>query len=100
MMLLDLVSTPIDVANAPIILSLSALLAAGVGLFKVGSEAGRFREFKENMESDRKVATEANGSLVKRHEVDTLQKHIDQRFDALDKQMEGIRADVRTLATK
>lgn len=93
-------NTPIDAANAPLLLSLSSLVAAGIGLFKVGAEAGRFREFKENMESDRKAVADTNGTFVKRHELDTLQKNIDHRFDALDKQMEGVRADVRTLASK
>lgn len=85
--------------NASLVISLSGLLAAMVALFRVGVEAGRFREFKEVTERNRVDDRSQAGGYVRREEFSAIEKHIDRRFDALDRQVEQLRVDLHTLST-
>jgi hypothetical protein len=85
--------------NASVAISMSGLLAAMVALFRVGVEAGRFREFKETTEQNRAEDRKQSSSYVRREEFSAIEKHIDRRFDALDRQVEQLRVDLHTLST-
>jgi hypothetical protein len=78
-------------ATVSLFLSGGSLLAAVGSLWRLGMWAGRFVEFKENSERERKETREAAVTVVQRHEIETLGTHIDRRFDELSAQIAEIR---------
>jgi hypothetical protein len=86
--------------NASIVISLSGLFAAMLALFRVGVEAGRFREFKEVTERNRIDDRKQSSGYVRREEFAAIEKHIDRRFDALDRQVEQLRIGLHGLSSE
>lgn len=61
-----------------IAISATAVIAAISALMYMSRALGRFEEFKENTERSASIST----------------KHIDQRFDSLERQMQELRKEI------
>lgn len=72
-------------------LSGTALLSAAVALFKMGTHAGRFSEFKEQLEKRTENLSAEGVMLVRRHEIEALSAHLNARFDSLERQLHELR---------
>lgn len=75
----------------PYIVSLSGLFAGAAALAKVSFEAGKFQEFKSNVEKKEANSSNLHAEFVARTELEVIVKHIDQRFDDVSRQLTEIR---------
>jgi hypothetical protein len=69
-----------------------------IGLaIKVGNDMGQMREFKKNIEQRTAEVTKEADAFVRRVEMNTISRHIDQRFDAFERQMQELRSEITML---
>lgn len=94
-MLLALLQTAIVNGQAsligPYLVSGSGLLSGAVALSKVSFMAGQFKEFKDSMIKRDTERKSEDTEIVKRHEMDTLGRHIDRRLDDISEQIKELR---------
>lgn len=72
----------------------TAIITAAISLFRVSHYLGRFQEFKESMERRENDFHREEDTFVRRVEWDQIARHLDQRFDSLEKQIGDIRQEV------
>jgi hypothetical protein len=85
--------------DASVVLSWGAFFTV-IGLaIKVGNDMGQMREFKRHIELRTTEVTKEADAFVRRVELNTISRHIDQRFDALDRQMQEFRSELGQLRT-
>jgi hypothetical protein len=82
---------PIALAG-PYIISGGALLTGVAALWKVAFHAGKFDQFKVNVEQSERERRSGDSSIVRQHELTRLGEHIDRRFDTVERQLSDMRA--------
>lgn len=75
----------------PYVVSISGLFAGAAALAKVSFEAGKFQEFKSNVEKKEANSSNLHAEFVARTELEVIVKHMDQRFDEVSRQLAEIR---------
>jgi hypothetical protein len=75
----------------PYLVSSAGMLTGGAALWKAAFNAGRFQEFKEQMEKKYESRENFETTVVRQHEFQRLSDHIDRRFDEVSHQLAEIR---------
>lgn len=86
---------PVSLAG-PYLVSGAGLITGATALWRAAFNAGRFQEFKENMEKKVESKENLETTVVRQHEFQRLSDHIDKRFDDLGSQI----AELRKLKTE
>lgn len=80
-----------------VLLSLGTLFGIVVLAVKIGQESGQLKEFKRSVDQRTADVAKEAATFVRRHEMDNLHKHIDQRFDGFERQMQELRGELSHL---
>lgn len=72
----------------------TAILTALFALMRVSHYLGRFEEFKNQVERREQESLRDEETFVRRAEWNSVARHLDQRFDSLEKQIQDIRKEV------
>jgi hypothetical protein len=75
----------------PYLVSGAGLLTGGTALWRAAFNAGRFQEFKEQIEKKYEARESFETTVVRQHEFQRLSDHIDRRFDEVSHQLAEIR---------
>ena len=72
----------------------TAILTAIFAVIRVSHYLGRFEEFKTQIERREQESLRDEETFVRRAEWTAVARHLDQRFDSLEKQIQDIRKEV------